>query len=126
MRYRITHYAEALDRALENKKPEEQKKIVRNFLYLLQRHRMLPRLNRIVEAYERHALKRRGMRKVVMEYANGKIDAMKNEIEKMLGKKIVINAVENPRILAGVRLLIDDEILIDASARHQMEKMFKK
>ncbi len=87
---------------------------------------MLSRLNRIVHAYERHVLKRQGIRKVVMEYAGGKMGMMSDEIEKIMGKKIAVDAVENPRILAGVRLLIDDEILIDASARRQMEKMFKK
>lgn len=126
MKYRITQYAEALDRALEDKKPDEQKKVIRNFLNLLGRHRMLTRLNHIVHAYERHALKRQGLRKIIMEYAGGDAEAMRSEIEKMFRSKVLIKAVNNPAILAGVRLLVDDEILIDASARRQMYKMFKK
>ena len=126
MKYRVSQYAEALAGATEGKSEAEQKRIVKRFSDLLVRHRMIGRAKMICVAYEKLVLQKKGMRSVRIETATPASEKIKKEIHTMLGKNIHIEAITNPDVLGGIRIVVDDEILIDASVRRQMENMFRK
>ena len=126
MRYRIAQYAEALHAALKDKKASQQRVIARQFAQVLMRHRMIGKANLILAAYEKLALQKQGMRKVRIESASPVSEQLKKEIGKILGAKINFEEVESHDLLAGIKIFVDDELLIDASARRQVDIMLKQ
>lgn len=124
MRYRPAQYAEALYEALEGKGPEDRRTIARNFARMLSRHRMTAKTSVILASYEKLSLRRHGMHKVRIEATSPVSKQIRKEIHEILGAKIHFEEIENPNLLAGVKILVDDELLIDASAKRQLEKLF--
>lgn len=126
MKYRPVQYAEALLMACQEKSEAEQKKIVKKFADLLVRHRVTGKTRAIYEAYEKLSLRTQGMRSVRLETAGVVSEKLKNEIQAILGNNIYIEEVMNPDLLGGVKIIIDNEILIDASAKAQIEGFLGK
>ncbi|MBI4224710.1 MAG: F0F1 ATP synthase subunit delta [Candidatus Sungbacteria bacterium] len=126
MKYRPAQYAQALHSALKDAPISKQKEIIRRFAALLGRHRMSGKSDLVIAAYEKIVLRETGMRKVRIESAAPASEQLKKEIQAVLGKKIFIEAKTNPELLAGIKILVDDELLIDASAKRQLERIFQK
>ena len=126
MKYRIQQYAQALYEAMEGKKPLEQKEIVKRFVALLARQRVLGKMRLIIAACEKIILQKTDMRKVRIESASPITEKLKKEIGEILGKKVYLEETENPNLLAGIKILVDNELLINASAQRQLEKIFVK
>jgi len=124
MRYRPAQYAEALYEALEGKGPKDRRTIARSFARMISRHRMTAKTSVILAAYEKLSLRRRGMHKVRIEAAGPVSEQTRKEIREILDAKIHFEEVDNPDLLAGVKILVDDELLIDASARRQLDNLF--
>mgnify|MGYP003394656396 FL=1 len=64
------------------------------------------------------------MRKVRIESAAPVSAQLKKEISEILGKKIVLEEKTRPDLLAGIKILVDDELLIDATGKRQLERIF--
>ena len=126
MKYRVSQYAQALHAALIGKSEAEQKKIIVRFVELLVRHRVIGKAHAICAVYEKLALQKRGERLVQIETASPASETLKQQIYTVLGKNIHIEERVNSQVLGGVKMLIDDEILIDASAKGQIENLFIK
>lgn len=126
MKYRPAQYAEALHRALSGKKEPERRAIARRFAQVLMRRRMLGRTGVILAAYEKILLRVQGVRRVRLESADPVSARVKTDISGILGVKVYFEEVGNPALLAGVKILIDDELLIDASARRQIDRMLSR
>ena len=124
MKYRISQYAQALHTALDGKKKTEQHAIARRFAGVLIRRRMIAKSHLILAAYEKLVLCARGERKVRIESAGPVPEQLKKEIRGVLDAKIHFEELVNPELLAGAKILVDDELLIDASAKKQIERMF--
>lgn len=125
MKLSTKQYASALHRAISGKSEIERKHIIRNFLFILQKNRDWQRLGLILKEVERLYLRESGLRKVEVETASP-VKNLRNELEMILGKNIFMKEKINPEILAGIKILIDDEFLIDASAKGRVDKMFSK
>jgi len=126
MKYSPRQYAAALRAALEEKSGHERKEILKNFVRALARARTLAKLPVILREVEKQALAAEGLKKVEVESASPVDEKTRKEIERRLGHKIFLKEKINPELLAGIRILVDDETLIDASAKRQLEKMFAK
>ena len=126
MKHTPLQYAEALYAALEGKKPEARGQIIKNFVLTIFRHRAIGKSPAILAAYEKVVLRAQGMRKVRIESPGRVSDQLKKDISDILGAKIHWEEAENPDLLAGVRIVVDDELLIDASGMRQLEMMLKK
>ena len=124
MKYRPQQYAQALFAACEQKSDAEQKKIVKRFAELLVRHQAIGKTSAICAAYEKLELRSKGMRNVRLETVDGSTEKLKMEIHAILGKHIHIEETTNSNLLGGLKILIDGEILIDASAQRQMKDLF--
>ena len=123
MKYAVSQYAEALVESLEGHTDKERKRLVRNFLSLLRTHRASSQLPRILGQAEAYILKKQGLKKVCIESPSPLSRATVHEIKKILGQNIVIEESSNPRLLAGINILVDNETLIDATGKTQLEKM---
>ena len=124
MRYRIGQYASALYEACEGRSESAQKKIARQFAALLRRHRMSSKTRLILAAYEKISLQKRGERRVRIEAPAPVSEQFKKEIRAILGPKVHWEESVRPDLLAGVKIVVDDDTVIDASAKKQIERMF--
>ncbi len=124
MKYSPSHYAEALYGALSGKSPEERNKVARSFVGVIQKNRDSNLVSRILERYEKIYLKKEGLRKVDIESVDPISGKVKGEIEDALGSKIVFTEKINPKLIAGISLLIDDSTYVDASARAVINRIY--
>lgn len=125
MKYTTKQYASSLLAALDKKSPKEEKEVVRRFLGALQRNGDYAHRAKILEVAERLYFKKNGISKVEVELASDTPANLHKEIESALGRKVVFSDRKNANILGGIKILIDDETLIDASARTQVAKLFQ-
>lgn len=123
MKYRPGQYAEALFATLEDKTEAEQKKIVKRFAEILIQNRAFAKLSAICMAYEKLEKRKQGIRTVRLETVTPVTEKFKQEIYAILGKNINFEEVTNSELLGGIKILIDNEILIDASAKHHIDAM---
>lgn len=126
MKYSPKQYACALLESLKGKSETKQKEMVGNFLKTLSKNNDWSRLNSILRTVEKEYLKDAGLKKVYLETAGSVMPGLEKEIEKILGHRIYFLSKTNPTLLAGIKILVDDELLIDASAKNKIEKIFAK
>ena len=126
MRYSARTYAEALVAALNGKSPAEQKKTARRFALLLQKNRDWPRRTAIIRAAEKEYRRVSGRTHIRVESPESLSGDAKKEIKNMFGRGAFLETAAVPEHLAGIRILIDNEILIDATARRRMDRLFPK
>lgn len=124
MKYTPKQYAAALIAALKEKKGEERKKTMRRFLALVVRKGDGGKLGLMVREFEKQYLRQEGLKKVALESAGPVSDKLREELETIFGKNIFLQEKINPRLLAGVKILVNDELLVDASAEIQLQKLF--
>lgn len=126
MKYKPKQYAEALVKALDGAEPETARVRIRVFAELLKKHHMLGKAENIVRAAERRLAKRAGARRIRVESAAPASAALQKDIADIFGGKAWIEQKVQPGLLAGVRVLIDDETLIDASGKRRIAQMFRR
>lgn len=126
MKYSTKQYAASLFAALQGQTEAKQKEIVGNFLEILTKNSDWAKLNMVVAQIEKQFLEKNGLDKICVELADEAPQGLQNEIERILGKKTYFLTKANPSLLAGLKILINDELLIDASARKQIDNMFRE
>ena len=125
MRYTNAQYAEALFEALEGLKGEKRTLAIKRFFEMLQRNHATSRMGRIIEQFEKHSLKAHNMVKVEVQSASPLTDEIREQIRKGLKKDVVLDEVVDPELLAGIKMVVNNEILIDASAKRHIESMLR-
>ena len=126
MRYSINQYATALTQALGKKSKEERGTIIRRFVQILRRNRDLRRLDLILASVERQWLKERSFAKVAIASASPLTKKIRDEITRAFDRKAIMTQSVEPQLLAGIRILIDDDLFIDASARRALSQLFTR
>ncbi len=147
MKYAAGQYATALTEALADVPAAKRPATIRRFLALLRKNRDMRRLATILRKVEKQSLADQGLRKVALVSAEPMPTRVKKEIAAALdlpphlpvenkqggdesssrrwgGKKPLWEETVDPAMLGGIRILIDDELLIDASARRRLDRMF--
>lgn len=123
MRYSSRQYAEALSEALEAKQGTSRRDVVRRFLTILSRNRDRKLLPAILRHVERQWLAQNNLAKVEIAAADPIAPALRREIEDLVGKRVAWTEHHDPTLLAGVRIVVDDELLIDATALRQLARL---
>ena len=124
MRYPADTYAKALLASLEGKSGEEQQSIMRRFLAAVKKFGDEKNLPKILVAFELLTVKRNGGREVVMESAREIPATLRKELEARFKSEDLIRERINPSLIAGIRILIDGEWMVDASLKRRLEKLF--
>ena len=124
MKYTILQYAAALASALEDKTPTERKHIAARLFRHMTEARALKYLPRVVQEAERILRRKQGIHMAEVETPAPLSTAHRRSIERALGSKAIITEKINPLLLAGVRMVIDEETLIDATASRRLETLF--
>lgn len=123
MKYSPRIYAAALVEALDGKSAEEQKNIAKRFWQTAARNRDKQKLGRILKEAEKIILKNTNTAKVQIESSEPVSTRTKHEIKDLLDKKVLFSEKTSPELFAGIKILINDELLIDATAQTRLSKL---
>lgn len=124
MIYSPQHYAEALYEALEGKQGPKRAEVLKRFSEMLEKNHQQHLVTSILVRYEKVFLQRNNLRKVDIESASPLKDSVRKDIETILGGDILLTEEVNKQLVAGLTILIDDAVYIDASARTQINNLF--
>lgn len=123
MKYPPKMYAQALANAA-TAPGADQEKISRNFLALVRKNGDGTSLPKILRDAERLLRTREGRRKVTLETARPLSAELRKKLHGILKKDDVIEEKVEPSIVAGVRIVINDEEQFDATLGRKLRKMF--
>jgi len=121
MKYDYKIYARALVFAL-NEAPGliQKEKIIKNFLSLIQKNRDTRQLKKIIDFASKIIYKKDGRQIIILETARPQ-NNLKNLFQKFFNEKDIIEEKINPNILAGLRIIFDDEKELDFSFKKRLE-----
>jgi len=122
MKYTPTVYASAFLGALGDKGVTQ--KIAGNFLRLVRRNGDLPKLSEILRNIEKLFYKKKGIIKVEVMTARDMKKELESKLRERFGKKADINFVVKPEVVGGIVIKVDDEIVVDASVKRRLDKLF--
>lgn len=123
MRYSPASYAQALSKSLERSK--EEKTLLVNFLKVIKKNGDQKILPKILEAFKKIEIKKKGGSHVKIEFAREPLEAQRTSIIKKFKSEDWIETSLNPALVAGVRVTIDGEREIDNSLSRKLHKLFK-
>lgn len=123
MKYPPATYATAFLEAVEEKKMAPE--IARRFFSLIRKNGDTGKIAQIVDRVGSLFRKRNGITKVVVVSARDVSSEIKPRLRKRFGKNAEIEFSVRPEIIGGVVVKINDEIVIDASVKRRVEKMFR-
>jgi len=125
MKYKVKQYAEALTEIILDKEgegPEQSRRTVESFLKFLDRNGQMQKAKEIIALAENLYIKKTGKRKVILETAR-KAD-LKN-LKNILKKDDIIEEKINSELLAGIKIIINDEQL-DLSMQNKINNLFQR
>jgi|GEM_PF-2350317 len=125
MRYPVKKYAQALHESVKGKPQGEAEQLLRSFLKLIESYHDRSLLPRIIEHYEKIQRKSEGVVKVEATSAKKLSAKVKSDIEKKFGAKLVLVEKVHPDVLGGVKLIVNDEYLIDGTFAGRVDKLYK-
>ena len=124
MNYTPTQYASALYIALAHAKTKDaHAALLLRFLRLLARHKATAHLPRIMRALTRVERTEKGLTDIVVESASVLSKEIEREILHALPGKIRLKTVIHSELLAGLAITLNDELLIDATGKRQIERL---
>ncbi|HVO28428.1 MAG TPA: F0F1 ATP synthase subunit delta [Candidatus Paceibacterota bacterium] len=123
MKYSVHDYAKALDEALANPKVDHAA-AAKRFLALASRNGDEVRLKKILDEAARLSRGRNGLREVLVESARPLTKAQQAMLAKFLKPGDVVKYEIDPDLIAGVKLIVNDERELDGSLQRKLDIMF--
>src|SRR3989344_8047691 len=121
MKYKPRMYAQALADSIIGKRADG-KKIAVNFLTHLKKNGELKKAKEILTLVQALLLKKTGNKKVIFLTARN-ID-VKPLMDSFVKKGDSVQQKINPHIVAGVKIIVDDNKQLDLSLLHKLENIF--
>lgn len=116
-------YAEILLEIIEGEKDSiKAKKKLKKFLDFLTERKDMKRIERIIESAEDLFYRRTGKKKITIETAR-KLSNI-NVFRDSFGKGDVIMEKLNPSLVAGVKIIINNDKQLDFSLKKKLESIF--
>lgn len=116
-------YAKALvSLILDEKNLGNEKKIIDNFIKLLQKNGDTKRIEEIISLAENLFSKRTGKRKVILEMAR-KIDT-KNLVKQFLKEGDLLEEKINTELIAGIKIIVNNNQQLDFSLQKKLQEIF--
>lgn len=120
---KVKLYARALAEVVLNKK--ENKKSVENFLALVKKNGLERKLKEIVELAENIILAKQGKNKITFLTARKVTPSQTKLLESIVKKGDIIKEKINPELIAGVKVVINENRQLDMSMANKLSKIFK-
>ncbi len=126
MKYPAHIYAKALAEvivATQGKSGAAQDAIVARFIALVRRNGDESHLRKLVEEAARFVRGKRGVRKVTIATARPLSAAQRKVFQELIKSGDVVEEQMNPELVAGVRIMINDELQFDGSLKGKLDKL---
>ena len=126
MKHSRTQYASALVESLEGAPAAERRNRARRFFSILVRNGDWRELPAILRHAERLSRVRAGVRTVEVKSSASLSPAVRTEIKTLMGPRALITESVEPQLLAGLTMLIDQDVFVDASAASRIRHLFPR
>lgn len=124
MKYPAKIYAKALVE-LALKKGEKEKEIVINFLNLLKKNNDLQGASKIIELCQKFYFKKTGKKKIVLEVARKLNKDNREMLNDLAEDSDLIEEKINPDLIAGIKIIVNEEKQFDQSVLNKLKKIFQ-
>jgi F0F1-type ATP synthase delta subunit len=124
MKYAPHVYAKALAEVTLAAKKGEEAKVVSRFLALVRKNGDEVHLRKIVEEAARFVRGAQSIRKVTVGIARPLTTAQKKLLKEFIDEGDVVEERIDPALVAGLRLIVDDEMQFDGTLKGKLDKMF--
>ena len=126
MKYPASTMAKALARALHDATPETSEKIGKNFITIVKKYDALKKSGAILDEASRIKMSAEGRRRVLIQTARPLPQEKLAVIKKLFSDKDVISEKTDPALIAGVKITVNDEEMLDNTLKRKLEKLFVK
>ncbi len=128
MKYAPHIYAKALVEVLDDTSKHDTPRvkddvIAKNFLALVKENGDESHLKKILEEASRFARGKSGVRKVTIESARELQPSQKKMMKDFLKPGDVVEERIDPELIAGVRIILNDEVQFDGSLKNKLNKV---
>lgn len=127
MRYPAHIYAKALSEVIVKAKgmsEKEQDAVVARFIALVRKNGDEAHLRKLVEEAARFVRGKSGVRKVTMETARTLGTRQKKQLAAFMKAGDVLEEKVNPELVAGVKIIVNDELQFDGSLKGKLDTLF--
>lgn len=124
MKYTPEHYAKALAAAITDPKAKSDALMAKNFLALVRNNGDEGYLPKIVEEAARLVRRTSGIRKVTVESARTLKPAQEKQIGRFLQSGDVVERKIDPALIAGIRIVVNDEMQFDGTMKHKLDRLW--
>lgn len=97
--------------------------LINNFLKLLEKKGALKNAKKIVDLAEFYYIQQQGNKKIILESAR-KVNT-KNLLKGLVTEGDIIQEKIKPTLIAGVKVIINNEKQLDFSLKNKLDKIFK-
>jgi len=125
MKYTTKDYANALVELLSDKKITD-KKVSQGFIKLLERQNDLKKSKEIIELAEFLLAKKNKKKSITFETARKLLDSQKKILLKLTENGDIITEKINPELIAGVKIIVDNEKQLDQTLLKKINSLFKQ
>jgi F0F1-type ATP synthase delta subunit len=124
MKYPASTYAKALAEVIVATKEADNARVIKNFLAMVERNGDSASLGKILEQAGRFAREENGIRKVAFESARPLTKSQKSAVSGLAKKGDVIEERIDPSLIAGVKVIVNDELQLDGSLKGKLDTLF--
>ena len=125
MKYKSKDYAKALvGLILKETTFTQEKKLSDNFLNLLKKNRDSSKAKEIINLTESLFFKKTGKKKFILEIARKMDSEQKNLLKYLVKKGDIIQEKINEELIAGIKIIVNDEKQIDFSMLKKIQNIF--
>jgi F0F1-type ATP synthase delta subunit len=124
MKYKTKDYANALVDILSEGKITD-KKISQGFIKLLERQNDLKKSKEIIDLAEFLLAKKNKKKSVIFETARELSESQRKTLLKSTEKGDIIKEKINPELIAGVKIIVDNEKQLDQTLLKKINNLFK-
>ena len=125
MKYPVELYAKSFIEVVSATSQEKRDKIISNFLKIIRKNGDYLRIKKIFTAIREAEVKKRGGRIINLELAREIPENLITHLKSYFSKKDYISISVRPDLIAGLRILIDNEKELDTTMKRKLKKIFK-
>lgn len=103
---------------------EEERRLTQNLVALMKKNGDLHRAHRTLELIEEELRKKSGRRKIVIQTARPFAEAEQLITRALEKPGDIVKTELHPELVAGARIIINDDLEYDASLKHKLDALF--
>jgi F0F1-type ATP synthase delta subunit len=125
MKYSAHIYAKALAEAMAMPHGKSHDEIRRNFLDILRSHGDEAHLSKILAETERILRAKDGTKKFSVHVARAQRKSAREFVKQMMGPHDVAEEEIDPSLVAGMKVIVNEEMVFDGSLRSKLDILFR-